>query len=252
MKNIITGIVILVLVVVGVVVFRPRSINPEILSEVPVGFERNNPVPMVKQWTEGDTTYAYFSLGEKKTGGYSLELVEVTKRKIRIKAIQPNEDTLTTQALTYPYLLLALPKGQYGYEVVDTDGNSLPDTFKPSNPPLEMTLVLKKDGEYLERTVLRDPYLNNEGKTTAQIGIEALFEQEEMTDYRAEGINVLGTSYDEEHWYILLSSEYEKLSSQRRSLLEDLISQTVLELDVGGIWSVVITTDPTELPPSED
>lgn len=240
----------LILFSAGFFVFRSaRSSDPPvILSKLPPSIERQNPVPMVRFWDEGKRTFYYFGWGEKPTGGYSLELIEVRNGLIRLRAVEPQPDLMVTQVLTYPSLLLSLPKGSYRYEVIDSRGYMKADVFKASRSPLELKLRIPSGGdEDRERRVWRDPYHGNEGKTTAHIALEALFVQDEMRDL-AGGVQILGTSFDAKGWYILLSKEYDLLQKSQQQRLATLIEENVLALGVKNLNSVVITTNLADLP----
>lgn len=223
--------------------------RPLVLDEIPFQIERENPVPMVKKWDEGKRTLYYFNWGEKPTGGYVLNFLEVKKGVIRLQAIEPPADEMTTQALTYPHLLISLPKGVYRYEVLDGSGRKIRDAFKTKSHPLQFTLILPTlGGAEAQRQVWRDQYQRNEGKTMAQIALEALFAQEEMAKWTG-GVRVLGTSYDELGWYVLLSQDFDALETSKRQQLVALIEENVLELEIKNLDRVIITTNAKDLPP---
>ncbi len=68
-------------------------------------------------------------MGEKPTGGYRLQLMadtaEVENRTalVPVRWIEPEKGAFTTQAITYPYLMIRIPKGSFDrIAVVDQDG----------------------------------------------------------------------------------------------------------------------------------
>ncbi len=222
-----------------------------ILNRLPFEVEKNNPIPEVRNWDLGGRTFYYFNWGIKQTGGYSLELDGVTNDLIKIKAKVPKPGQMLIQVLTFPYLLVSLPKGNYEYQVNDEQGKVLENFFTPANPPLKLTVYLPHKDRIAKRLVLRDPYWNTEGKTTALIALEALFNQEEMLDFVDHEVLPEDASFSivQKSWYVLLSRGYQYLPTEEKKLLNELITKTVLELKVKDLTEVIITTDPTELPP---
>lgn len=76
-------------------------------------FDKNRTIQGIYRKTVRGTTYVLLSAGEKPTGGYTMEVGDVTRvapRHIYItaKVIKPAPDMMVTQAITYPYLLLQL------------------------------------------------------------------------------------------------------------------------------------------------
>lgn len=76
-----------------------------------------------------DGTYIKIIAGEKPTGGYSIEVQEYDDtdypRKVTIDVIEPDEGDATTQALTYPTLIIKVPSDQASkYEVTTTTGEA--------------------------------------------------------------------------------------------------------------------------------
>lgn len=248
-------LILLSLIVFAIGFFAIRSTRenyrPMVLQELPIGIERHNPVPMVRAWNEGNRRLYYFGWGEKPTGGYSIELIEVKNGVIRVRAKEPSTDMMVTQAITYPYLMISVPKGTYRYEVVNSEGEVQRGTFRSARHPLEFNLVLPGQGEDIERRVWRDPFLGNEGKTVAQIMLEALFVQDEIREH-IEEVKLLGVSFDNQGWYVLLSKDYDDLEPKRRQLLAEYIEENVLELEVKNLKTVVVTTNPGDLPPLEN
>jgi hypothetical protein len=68
-------------------------------------------------------------MGEKPTGGYGLELMEnVAKIESRmavvhVRWIEPEKGSITTQVITYPYLMIRMARGAFdGITVIDQDG----------------------------------------------------------------------------------------------------------------------------------
>jgi hypothetical protein len=218
------------------------------LERLPFGIERNNPVPEVKHWDLGDKTYYYFNWGLKTTGGYSLEMLGIENNLITIKAKAPQKGQMLIQAFTFPYLLLALPHGRYRYKVVNEAGERIDNIFISKNPPLAMTVFLPKDGRVAKREILREVSSASlaEKKTPALLALESLFNQEEMLDYVSRGVlpQKAVFSMREHKWYILLTKAFDNLNMDEKSLLQELISKTVLTLAANNLVSVEVITDP--------
>lgn len=219
-------------------------------ENLPFGIERNNPVPEVRHWEMEGKTYYYFNWGLKTTGGYSLELLGVENNLLKIKAHSPRKGQMLIQALTFPYLLVSMPQGDYHYEVINEEGKPVTDIFTPKNPPLKMTVFLPRNERVSKREILRNPYQNNIGKAPALIALEALFNQEEMLNFVSRGVLPQRATFSasEQKWHILLSKEFEHLSTDEKALLHKLISKTVLTLAASNLATVEIFTNPTTLP----
>lgn len=227
----------------------------KVVAELPFEIESKNPVSEVRHWNRDGRTFYYFNWGLKPTGGYSLKLLGVRDKKIELQAVTPGQDQMVIQVITYPYLLLSLPEGNYDYEVVDREGKPVKDIFTPKNPPLKLTLFLPGEaGRIAERQVFRDPYLNTEGKTTGQIALEALFCQEEMADLVENEILVEGVSFStkDKKWYVMMSKGFEMLEEAKKTLLSELISKTVMNVKTKDMESVTITTHKAGLPELEN
>jgi hypothetical protein len=217
-----------------------------ILESLPFGIERDNPVPEVRHWDLNDKTYYYFNWGLKKTGGYSLELISTTDHLIKIRAKKPAKDQLLIQSMTFPSLLVSLPRDQYRYEVVNDKEETLSDIFTPMHPPVKITLFLPRDGQVMKREILREPDSAYKVKTPALIALESLFNQEEMLDFVNLGVLPEKAVFQgpEKKWYILLSQAFESLTVDRKKLLQELITKTVLTLATDHLATVKIITDP--------
>ena len=70
--------------------------------------------------------YYVLIMGEKPTGGYSLKVKEVNrndgKTEMIVEEIVPGANEVTTQALTYPTLVVEFPTQQEGITIKDTNG----------------------------------------------------------------------------------------------------------------------------------
>ncbi|HEX3047404.1 MAG TPA: protease complex subunit PrcB family protein [Bacillota bacterium] len=225
-----------------------------VLTQLPFEIEKTNPVPEVRHWIKNGKTYYYFNWGMKSTGGYSLELAGVEKNLIKIRALAPKKDQMVTETLTFPSLYLALPEARYKYQVSDADGKQLDHIFTSTNPPLIFRVFLPCEGRIVPRRILRDPYYNNEGKTTALIALDALFNQEEMLDFVSEEVIPEGASVSTQaqKWVVLMNQAFDQLDWGGKDLVTQLIQKTVLDLKTPNIKSVEITTDPKKLPPLEN
>lgn len=225
-----------------------------VLTQLPFEIEKTNPVPEVRHWNDNGKTYYYFNWGMKSTGGYSLELAGVEKNLIKIRAHAPQKDQMVVETLTFPWLYLVLPEGDYQYQVRDETGKLLDHIFTPKNPPLIFRVFLPGEGRMVPRRILRDPYFNNEGKTTAQIALDALFNQEEMLDFVSEEVIPEGISFSsrEQKWVVLMNQAFDGLDWGGKDLVTQLIQKTVLDLKTPNIKTVEITTDPKKLPSLEN
>ena len=86
---------------------------------------------------EKDNNYImYIGLGEKATGGYSIKIKSVEKikkgLKITINEIKPKDNQMVTETLTYPNILIEIPKNIdiNNINVITTDGEQLPNINK--------------------------------------------------------------------------------------------------------------------------
>lgn len=217
----------------------------KVLNKLPIEIERTNPVPEIRNWISNGRTYYYFNWGLKPTSGYHLSLHSVNNHKIIIQAFSPGNDSINAQVITYPYLLLSLPKGDYHFEVIDNHQRPLKNIFRPKNTPLKFTIFIPSGvGAFSQREVLRDPYLNTEGKTSAQIALEALFSQDEMMEYLDHDVTVEGVSFSKSHkkWSVILSRGYQTLSKPEKELLNQLIIKTVSAIKATNPESIEITS----------
>ena len=222
-----------------------------VVTELPPNLEENNPIPMVTSWNEEGRTFYYFSMGMKPTGGYLLELIGVENDLIKVKAIEPAKDAAVIQMLTYPRLLVSLPEGEYKYQVYNEAGEKIEFPQQKTEPLAFKVVIPDNQGKLIERTIYRDPHAGNEGKTTGQIWLEALWEQPEFQAQNF-GVNILGVSFDEKDWVVLFSNEYNTLTAEQKAQLDKLIQETMLKNPVERVAGVKITTNPAELPELEN
>jgi hypothetical protein len=248
--------ILLISAISAVIFYAQRSAAQKryqamVLTQLPFEIERFNPVPEVRHWNENGNTYYYFNWGLKPTGGYSLELAGVEKNLIKIRALAPEEDQMVIQTLTFPWLYLVLPEAEYEYQALDKSGKPLGEIFTSQNTPLDFRVYLSKEGRIIPRRILRDPYYNNEGKITALIALDALFNQEEMLDFVSREVIPEGASFStpEQKWVVLMNRAFEGMDWGEKDLVTQLITKTLLDLKVPHIKSVEITTDPKRLPP---
>lgn len=258
MKKALITTIILLTISGTVIAFRIKLPNQkitdvQIVTELPFNIEPFNPVPEVRTWDESGRTFYYFNWGIKPTGGYGLNFVELKDDLIVIQALNPPEKRMTIQIFTYPRLIVSLPKGTYRYRVIDQNKKIIKDFFKPNNPPLHFTLFLPHGDGIGTRQILRDPYENTTGKTTAEIALEALMSQTEVYELLEHEVTVEGVSFSkpDDKWVVLLSKSYDSLDISQQELLAELITKTVLAIKAEGLEQVEITTDPNALPQLE-
>lgn len=219
----------------------------QILAQLPAEIERTNPVPEARTWNSDERTFYYFNWGFKPTSGYDLTLLSIKGNTLVIQASAPSPDMITAQVITYPHLLLSLPKGDYDFTVVDEKHRPLPNIFKPQQPALELTiLVPSESGSFVWRRVLRDPTINNEGKPTIAIALEALFAQPEMMEYLEHDVTFEGISFSSsrKECSCMLSQGYQSLSQPEKDSLNQLILKTILANDYLNPENIKITIIP--------
>ena len=77
---------------------------------------------------EPNAPYFYIiCMGEKNTGGYSLEVKEVYRTDdnetvVIVEELSPGKDDMVTQAFTYPTLMIEFPTYQEKITIKNTDG----------------------------------------------------------------------------------------------------------------------------------
>lgn len=83
-----------------------------------------------------DATYIKINTKEQATGGYGIHIKEYTgaeeyTRSIVYEIIEPEKDTMVTQAITYPSVILEISsEGSAQYDVKNTKGETLPTEEK--------------------------------------------------------------------------------------------------------------------------
>jgi len=70
--------------------------------------------------------YIYIGMGEKRTGGYDVEIISVKavdgKIKILVEEIEPDKDDAVIQVITYPFQVLRIEK-EYSGDIVVVNGS---------------------------------------------------------------------------------------------------------------------------------
>ncbi len=84
-----------------------------------------------QSFVDGNKLYLLVTYGEKPTGGYSVNITGVVKEKDKIivtaNFIEPGEDEMVTQALTYPYDLVIIETSDLPVEFKATGAeNNIP------------------------------------------------------------------------------------------------------------------------------
>ncbi|KUO50822.1 MAG: hypothetical protein APF76_01185 [Desulfitibacter sp. BRH_c19] len=89
-------------------------ITDAIPKELEQWYEENYQVEGLHQHEIGENRYLLLSAGEKPTGGYSIENLELLgyENEIELKAElnQPSGDSIVTQVLTYPHILVKIER----------------------------------------------------------------------------------------------------------------------------------------------
>jgi len=213
----------------------------QVIDEVPFSIEPLNPVPEVRHWDEGDRTFYYFNWGVQMSGGYSLRFEGLQDKTIRIKALHPKPGEMAIQVITYPKLMLSLPRGDYKYQITDENNRPLDSIFKPGYTPLRLSIYVP-DGEGIRpRTVLRDPSIYTEEKSKIVIALDALFEQVEMLDFMEHEITVEKVTESPETVTVTMSPSYQQLDGDHQTQLAQLITQTV-QANADSVQAVEIVT----------
>ena len=85
-----------------------KTSNYEIVKELPVGINFDNKTKGAEMAEHDGWYYVIIKMGEKNTGGYSIEVVNVEindkNANIYIKENNPDPTSTVTQAFTYPYV----------------------------------------------------------------------------------------------------------------------------------------------------
>lgn len=72
-------------------------------------------------------TYILISAGQKSTGGYNMEILDITANDsfitITTEVREPESDQFTTMAITYPHVLIAIPEDNRSIIWEDVTGN---------------------------------------------------------------------------------------------------------------------------------
>jgi hypothetical protein len=81
-------------------------------------------------YTENDSGYIYVAAGEKPTGGYAVEVLNLMDNKndkltLTVRFTEPGKDDMVTQAITYPYALIRFKAPDKAVEVIDESNNKL-------------------------------------------------------------------------------------------------------------------------------
>ncbi len=240
------AILILLTLTITSIIYAKTVFNPDastssvqVLRELPTAIEPHNPVPEVRQWTDGNRSYLYFNWGMQPNSGYRLELVGLVGKQLRVRAVTPSATEFSAQVISYPYLLLSLPVGKYTYQVVNGANRVIADPFKPPYQPLRLQVYLPSATGPVERTVLRDPKLNTAGKTTVQLSLNALLSQPEFLEF-AEAVWIESIEHNAaaKKWLISVSPGYNQVEAAERPQFTAAIARTVLTA-AGTPWEKV-------------
>lgn len=87
-----------------------KASNYEIVKELPEGISFNQKVKGAEMAEKDGSYYVIIKMGEKSTGGYSIEVVNVEindkNANIYVKENNPDPTSTVTQAFTYPYVVV--------------------------------------------------------------------------------------------------------------------------------------------------
>ncbi|AEE96914.1 protease complex subunit PrcB family protein [Mahella australiensis] len=82
-------------------------------------------------YTENDSDYIYVAAGEKPTGGYTVEVLDLIENKngkltLTVRFTEPGKNDMVTQVITYPYALIRFKAIDKPVEVIDESNDKLP------------------------------------------------------------------------------------------------------------------------------
>lgn len=234
-------------VVVNIRIHAQTPAQP-LMAEIPSDLENDNPVPMTLQWGQDGKSYYYFSWGVKPTAGYRLEYGGLENNVLTIRAISPGSEDFVAQVLTYPKLMLVLPKGNYTYRVVDQFGREVKSIFQPEREPMAFKVIFPHEKRWSVRRVWREPDQENAGKSRAQIAMEALLAQPEMGLYAQQGLQVLSTSSKGNKCYVLMNKSYIQLGYKEKATLTEAMQRTVMGLKIKGMKKIEVVTEAKQMP----
>ena len=87
-----------------------KTTNYEIVKELPIGINFNKNAKGAEMAEHDGYYYVIIKMGEKSTGGYSIEVVNVEindkNANIYVKENNPDPTSTVTQAFTYPYVVV--------------------------------------------------------------------------------------------------------------------------------------------------
>lgn len=90
-------------------------------------YSQNYQVKGIYKMNSQGRTYILVSAGQRTTGGYNMEIVDLTANDtvitIATKLNEPQPDQMTTMVITYPHLLIAIPEDNRNVIWNDETGN---------------------------------------------------------------------------------------------------------------------------------
>lgn len=140
-------------------------------------------------YQDPDGTYIKILGGEKPTGGYSIEVSDYDgaayPRRITIEEVNPEADAETTQALTYPSIIIKVKSDQVSqYQVVTSDGDDyeveeklvyakleLPQEAAEISSPVQVKgKIIAFEGSFLVRILDSSDEIVHEAVVQADLG----------------------------------------------------------------------------------
>ena len=112
-------------------VVKPAFNRPHVQNlpdEIKKWVEYSKDVPLVQERTYDGKRYVLITEGEKRSGGYAVEVIEVVETGdslvLKVKRTKPAPEDMVTDALTYPYDLIVLENKELPLSFLDVDDES--------------------------------------------------------------------------------------------------------------------------------
>lgn len=157
--------------------------------------------------------YLLVSAGEKRTGGYSLEIEGVNELSqmisFNINLNEPSEDDMVTQAITYPSLLVKITADE-SFEVdailnFDADSSNVSENAEITYENIEGTYVGQIDNNFIEVDLSNNPEFRERANMEEDfLSLMVLEETKEEIEVLESGNPIIFDCYqnDDSTWII--------------------------------------------------